>query len=122
SETSPAATLNGPGARRVGSVGRPIDGVEVRILDEQGSPLPPDETGQIAIRGHNVMKGYWGRPDATAEAITPDGWFLTGDLGRVDADGFVYVVGRLKDMIIRGGLNVYPREVEEVLHRHPDVV
>ncbi|HWV86182.1 MAG TPA: long-chain fatty acid--CoA ligase [Capillimicrobium sp.] len=122
SETSPAATLNGPGARRVGSVGRPIDGVEVRILDEHGQVVPPDETGQIAIRGHNVMKGYWRRPDATAEAITADGWFLTGDLGRIDEDGFVYVVGRLKDLIIRGGLNVYPREVEEVLHRHPDVV
>jgi long-chain acyl-CoA synthetase len=121
SETSPAATLNRPGASRVGSVGRPIDGVEVRAVDEHGEALPAGETGQLAIRGHNVMKGYWGRPDATAAAITPEGWFLTGDLGEVDEDGFVYVVGRLKDMIIRGGLNIYPREVEEVLHRHPAV-
>jgi long-chain acyl-CoA synthetase len=121
SETSPAATLNRPDARRVGSVGRPIDGVEVRVLDDAGEPLPTGEVGQLAIRGHNVMKGYWRRPGATAAAITPEGWFLTGDLGRVDEDGYVYVVGRLKDMIIRGGLNVYPREVEEVLHRHPAV-
>ncbi len=121
SETSPAATLNRPGAIRPGSVGRPIDGVEVQAMGDDIEPLPAGETGQLAIRGHNVMKGYWRRPDATAAAITPAGWFLTGDLGRVDDDGFVYVVGRLKDMIIRGGLNVYPREVEEVLHRHPAV-
>jgi long-chain acyl-CoA synthetase len=121
SETSPAATLNRPGSMRVGSVGRPIDGVEVRAVDDDNEGLPAGETGQLAIRGHNVMKGYWRRPDATAAAITPEGWFLTGDLGRVDEDGFVYVVGRLKDMIIRGGMNIYPREVEEVLHRHPAV-
>jgi long-chain acyl-CoA synthetase len=121
SETSPAATLNRPGAIRAGSVGRPIEGVEVRAVGEAGEGLPAGETGQLAIRGHNVMKGYWRRPDATAAAITPEGWFLTGDLGRVDEDGYVYVVGRLKDMIIRGGLNIYPREVEEVLHRHPAV-
>ena len=121
SETSPAATLNRPGESRAGSVGRPIDGVEVRAVGDDGVALPVGETGQLAIRGHNVMKGYWRRPDATAAAITPEGWFLTGDLGRVDEDGYVYVVGRLKDMIIRGGLNIYPREVEEVLHRHPAV-
>jgi long-chain acyl-CoA synthetase len=121
SETSPAATLNRPGATRVGSVGRPIDGVEVRAVGDDGEPLPAGETGQLAIRGHNVMKGYWRRPEATAKAITADGWFLTGDLGQVDEDGFVFVVGRLKDMIIRGGMNIYPREVEEVLHRHPAV-
>ncbi len=121
SETSPAATLNRPGAARVGSVGKPIEGVEVQVVGEDGKELPAGETGQLAIRGHNVMKGYWRRPEATAEAITPDGWFLSGDLGRLDEDGYVYVVGRLKDMIIRGGLNIYPREVEEVLHRHPAV-
>jgi long-chain acyl-CoA synthetase len=121
SETSPAATLNRPGASRAGSVGRPIQGVEVRAVGDEGEGLPVGETGQLAIRGHNVMKGYWRRPEATAAAITPEGWFLTGDLGRVDDDGYVYVIGRLKDMIIRGGLNVYPREVEEVLHRHPAV-
>jgi long-chain acyl-CoA synthetase len=121
SETSPAATLNRPGATRAGSVGRPIEGVEVRVVGDEGEGLAAGETGQLAIRGHNVMKGYWRRPEATAAAITPEGWFLTGDLGRVDDDGYVYVIGRLKDMIIRGGLNVYPREVEEVLHRHPAV-
>jgi long-chain acyl-CoA synthetase len=121
SETSPAATLNRPDARRAGSVGRPIEGVGVRVLDDAGEPVPAGEVGELAIRGHNVMKGYWRRPEETAAAITPEGWFLTGDLGRVDEDGYVYVVGRLKDMIIRGGLNVYPREVEEVLHRHPAV-
>jgi long-chain acyl-CoA synthetase len=121
SETSPAATLNRPGATRAGSVGRPIQGVEVCAVGDEGEGLPAGETGQLAIRGHNVMKGYWRRPEATAAAITPEGWFLTGDLGRVDDDGYVYVIGRLKDMIIRGGLNVYPREVEEVLHRHPAV-
>ncbi|HEY8583704.1 MAG TPA: AMP-binding protein, partial [Capillimicrobium sp.] len=122
SETSPAATFNRPGARRVGSVGRPIRGVEVTIVGEHGDPLPPGADGQIAIRGHNVMKGYWRREEATRAAITTDGWFLSGDLGRRDEDGFVYVIGRLKDLIIRGGLNVYPREVEEVMHQHPDVV
>jgi long-chain acyl-CoA synthetase len=121
SETSPAATLNRPGAVRAGSVGRPIEGVEIEVFGDDGVALPVGETGQLAVRGHNVMKGYWRRPDATAAAITPEGWFLTGDLGQVDEDGYVYVVGRLKDMIIRGGLNIYPREIEEVLHRHPAV-
>ncbi len=122
SETSPATTLNRPERNRVGSVGRPIEGVEVRILGEDGEQLARGQTGEIAIRGHNVMKGYWRREQATAEAIDAEGWFKTGDLGRVDEDGYLYVVGRLKDMIIRGGLNVYPREVEEVLHRHPSVL
>jgi long-chain acyl-CoA synthetase len=83
--------------------------------------LPTGEVGEIAIRGHNVMKGYWRREAATREAI-PDGWFRTGDLGRRDADGYFYVVDRKKDLIIRGGYNVYPREVEEVIYEHPDVV
>jgi long-chain acyl-CoA synthetase len=121
SETSPAATLNRPEANRPGSVGRPIEGVEVAVFDDDGAALPPGEVGQLAVRGHNVMKGYWRRPDATAAAVTPAGWFLTGDLGRADEDGYLYVVGRLKDMIIRGGLNIYPREIEEVLHGHPAV-
>ena len=123
SETSPATALSRPGAgHRPGSVGKPIPGVEVRILDDGGDEVPAGAIGQIAIRGHNVMKGYWRRQEATELAITEDGWFLTGDLGRIDEEGFLYVVGRLKEMIIRGGLNVYPREVEEVLHDHPDVL
>jgi long-chain acyl-CoA synthetase len=80
----------------------------------------PDAVGEIAIKGHNIMKGYYGRPDATTEAIQ-DGWFRSGDLGRRDADGWYYIVDRSKDMIIRGGYNVYPREIEEVLHEHPAV-
>ncbi|MGT2463691.1 AMP-binding enzyme [Sinomonas atrocyanea] len=85
-----------------------------------GEDVPQGEVGEIAVRGHNIMKGYWKRPDATAEAIR-DGWFLTGDMGRVDADGCYSIVDRKKDLIIRGGYNVYPREVEEVLYEHPAV-
>jgi long-chain acyl-CoA synthetase len=121
-ETSPVATINSYEPRPLGSIGRPIRGVEVTVVDDQGKELPSDEVGEIVIRGHNVMKGYWGDPEATREAIDPDGWFHSGDLGRRDRDGFLYVVGRIKDMINRGGLNVYPREIEEVLHEHPDVL
>jgi len=121
SETSPVASFNHPDKpRKPGSVGTPIEGVEMRLFDNEGGPVPPGEVGEIAIRGHNVMKGYWGKPEATAEAI-PDGWFRTGDLGRVDADGYYFIVDRKKEMIIRGGYNVYPREIEEALHEHPAV-
>jgi len=92
----------------------------MRLVGNDGADVPAGEVGEIAIRGHNVMKGYWGRPEATAEAI-PDGWFRTGDLARVDEDGYYYIVDRKKEMIIRGGYNVYPREIEEVLHEHPAV-
>jgi long-chain acyl-CoA synthetase len=120
SETSPVASFNKPEGRKVGSIGTPVEGVEMRIVDDDGNELPPGEVGEIAIKGHNVMKGYLGRPDATADAIR-DGWFHTGDLGKVDEDGFFFIVDRKKDMIIRGGYNVYPREVEEVLYEHPAV-
>jgi long-chain acyl-CoA synthetase len=121
SETSPVASFNHPDkVRKPGSIGTPIAGVEMRLIDADGADVPPGEVGEIAIRGHNVMKGYWGRPDATAEAIQ-DGWFRTGDLARVDEDGYYYIVDRKKDLIIRGGYNVYPREIEEVLYEHPDV-
>jgi long-chain acyl-CoA synthetase len=117
SETSPIASFNQPSReRKPGSIGTPVDGVEMRLLD------PHDGVGEIAIRGHNVMKGYWKRPDATAAAIDGDGWFRTGDLARVDGDGYFFIVDRSKDMIIRGGYNVYPRELEEVLHEHPAVL
>src|SRR5258708_22814378 len=92
----------------------------MRLIDDEGNTVPDGETGEIAIRGHNVMKGYWNKPEATAEAIT-DGWFRTGDMARVDSDGYYYIVDRKKDLIIRGGYNVYPREIEEVLHEHPAV-
>ena len=124
SETSPVASFSPYGEPvRVGSIGRPIPGVEMKLLrpgtwDEV--EWEPDAVGEIAIKGHNIMKGYYGRPDATDDAIK-DGWFRSGDLGKRDEDGFYYIVDRSKDMIIRGGYNVYPREVEEVLMTHPDV-
>ena len=117
SETSPVASFNQPDReRKPGSIGTPVDGVDMKLLDPG-----EDGIGEIAIRGHNVMKGYWNRPDATTEAIDADGWFRTGDLARVDEDGFFFIVDRSKDMIIRGGYNVYPREIEEVLYEHPAV-
>lgn len=118
SETSPAVCFNHPEAtRKVGSIGTPIEGVQMRIADDADNERPVGALGEIQVRGHNIMKGYWNLPDATAAAIK-DGWFHTGDIGRVDADGFYYIVDRKKDLIIRGGYNVYPREVEEVLHEH----
>jgi long-chain acyl-CoA synthetase len=109
------------GGRKAGSIGTPIDGVEMRVVDADGAELPQGEVGEIAIRGHNIMKGYWNKPEATAEAVSADGWFRTGDMGRVDEDGYYYIVDRKKDLIIRGGYNVYPREIEEVLYEHPAV-
>jgi long-chain acyl-CoA synthetase len=125
SETSPTATTNQPHfGVRPGTVGHPIWGVEVEIarpeVESAVELLPAGELGEIVVRGHNVFAGYLGRPDATAAAVV-DGWFRTGDLGTKDADGFVTIVDRKKDMIIRGGFNVYPREVEEALARHPSV-
>jgi long-chain acyl-CoA synthetase len=122
SETSPAASFNKPDReRKAGSIGTPVEGVEMKVVDDAGNDLPPGERGEILIRGHNVMKGYWNRPDATAHAIDADGWFRTGDIATVDDDGYFFIVDRKKDMIIRGGYNVYPREIEEVLHEHPGV-
>jgi long-chain acyl-CoA synthetase len=121
SETSPVASFNHPDRpRKAGSIGTPIAGVEMRVVDDSGADVPQGEVGEIAIRGHNVMKGYWGKPEATAAAI-PDGWFRTGDLARMDEDGYFFIVDRKKEMIIRGGYNVYPREIEEALHEHPAV-
>lgn len=116
SETSPVASFNhADRGRKPGSIGTPIAGVEMALREVT------DGVGEIVIRGHNVMKGYWGRPEATAEAIDADGWFRSGDLARVDDDGFYFIVDRKKDLIIRGGYNVYPREVEELLYEHPAV-
>ena len=121
SETSPVASFNHPDRpRKPGTIGQAIAGVEMRVQDNAGVPLPPGEVGEIAIRGHNVMKGYWRRP-AETEAVMTDGWFCTGDLGQIDDEGYFSIVDRKKDMIIRGGLNVYPREIEEVLYEHPAV-
>ena len=122
SETSPIATFNRVDRpRRPGSIGLPVWGVGVRIVRDDGSEADDGEPGEIVIRGHNVMKGYFRRPEATAAAIDAQGWFRTGDIGTRDADGYFYVVDRKKDMIIRGGFNVYPRELEEVLLTHPAV-
>ncbi len=121
SETSPVASFNHPDrVRKPGTIGQPISGVEMRVQDDQGKPVRQGEVGEIAVRGHNVMRGYWRRPAETAEVVV-DGWFRTGDLGRVDDEGYFSIVDRKKDMIIRGGFNIYPREVEEVLYEHPAV-
>ncbi|GAA4109423.1 long-chain fatty acid--CoA ligase [Knoellia locipacati] len=122
SETSPVASFNLPGReRKPGTIGLAIPGCEMRVVDLDGTEVAHGEVGEIAIRGDNVMKGYWGNPEATAEAI-PDGWFRTGDLATQDDEGYFTIVDRKKDMILRGGMNVYPREVEEVIYQHPDVL
>jgi long-chain acyl-CoA synthetase len=121
SETSPIVSFNRVDeVRKPGSIGTPVDGVEVRMLDAEGNEVPRGQVGELSVRGHCVMKGYWENPEATAAAI-PDGWFRTGDLARVDEDGLIFIVDRKKDVILRGGYNVYPREVEEVLYEHPAV-
>ena len=122
SETSPVASFNHPDReRKPGSIGTPIEGVEMQVWDDDGNEVPQGEVGEIVIRGHNIMKGYWNRPDANREAITEDGWFRTGDMAKMDEDGYFFIVDRKKDLIIRGGYNVYPREIEEVLYEHPAV-
>jgi long-chain acyl-CoA synthetase len=121
SETSPVATFNYlEGDLIPGSIGQPAQGVEARVMDADGNLLGPDEDGEIVIRGHNIMKGYYRKPEATAEAMR-GGWFHTGDIGKQDARGNFYIVDRLKDMILRGGYNVYPREIEEVLMQHESI-
>jgi long-chain acyl-CoA synthetase len=121
SETSPIASFNHPDKeRKAGSIGTPIEGVEMRLVDDDGNEVDEDEVGEIQIKGHNIMKGYWNNEEATKEAIK-DGWFATGDMGKVDDDGYYFIVDRKKELIIRGGYNVYPREVEEVLYEHPAV-
>jgi long-chain acyl-CoA synthetase len=122
SETSPVASFNHPDKeRKPGSIGTPIEGVEMKLVDDDGNDVEAGEVGEIVIKGHNIMKGYWNRPDATEEAIK-DGWFYSGDMGKVDEDGYFSIVDRKKELIIRGGYNVYPREVEEVLYEHPAVL
>jgi len=123
SETASSCSFNRPGDRRVLSIGKPLWGVTMRVGDASDLPLPPgrENVGEILIRGHNVMKGYLGRPEATAETLR-GGWLHSGDLGYVDSDGFFFIVDRAKDLVIRGGYNVYPREIEEVLYAHPDIV
>jgi len=121
SETSPVASFNSRGAKKPGSIGTPLWGIEFRLVDADGKVVTEiDKPGEICIKGHNVMKGYYKRPEATAESIS-DGWFRTGDIATRDSDDYYFIVDRKKDMLIRGGFNVYPREVEEVLYGHPAV-
>jgi len=121
SESSPVASFNRPDReRKPGSIGIPVEGVEMKVVDDDGNDVAQGEVGEIVIRGHNVMKGYWNKPDATAETLI-DGWLHTGDMAKIDEDGYFFIVDRKKDLIIRGGYNVYPREIEEVLYEHPAV-
>ena len=110
-----------PSQRKVGSPGRPV-GCEAKIIGKNGEELPRGVQGEIMVRGDNVMKGYWRAPEITARAVEPDGWLHTGDLGHMDEDGFVFVTGRLKEIIIKGGENIAPREIDEALYRHPAVL
>jgi long-chain acyl-CoA synthetase len=122
SETSPVATFSRPELpMKPGSIGVPVDGVECRLVNDAGEVVGVGEVGELQITGPNVMKGYWRNPEATAKAIDEDGWFSSGDMAKVDEDGFYFIVDRKKDLIIRGGYNVYPREIEEVLYEHPAV-
>ena len=121
SETSPIASFNHPDReRKPGSIGTPIEGCEMKLADDDGNEVAIGEIGEILIKGTNVMKGYLNQPEATAEAIK-DGWFASGDMAKIDEDGYYFIVDRKKELIIRGGYNVYPREIEEVLYEHPAV-
>jgi long-chain acyl-CoA synthetase len=121
SESSPVASFNHPDReRKPGSIGTPLAGVEMKVVDDDDADVAQGDVGEILIRGHNVMKGYWRRPEDTTETIR-DGWLHTGDMGREDEDGYFFIVDRKKELIIRGGYNVYPREIEEVLYEHPAV-
>ncbi|MBU1170405.1 MAG: long-chain fatty acid--CoA ligase [Proteobacteria bacterium] len=122
SETCPVAAFNHVNKKRKpGSVGTPIWGISIKLFDKENKEVPQGEVGEIVIQGHNVMKGYYKKPEATAEAFQSTSWFHTGDLGKKDDEGYLYIIDRVKDMIIRGGFNVYPREIEEVLLTHPAV-
>jgi long-chain acyl-CoA synthetase len=121
-ETSPVVTVNPRyGNHKAGTVGLPLPGVEIKIVDDDESKLPAPEIGEVCVRGENVMAGYYKRPEETKAAFTADGWLKTGDLGFVDADGYLTLVDRKKDMIIVRGMNVYPQDVESVLIEHPAV-
>ena len=121
SETAPVVSFNQlQKPSKPGTVGLPVFGVDVRCVDDDGRPVATGERGEIVVRGPNVMKGYYNRPEATDEVMR-HGWFHTGDIGVIDEDGYLSIVDRKKDMILRGGFNVYPRELEEVLMTHPAV-
>ena len=120
-ETSPAAHISLPWASKLGTVGQALPEVETRIVDTSGAVLPAGQDGEVHLRGPNIMRGYHGMPEATAKVLDSDGWFRTGDMGQLDSDGYLSITGRIKEMLIVGGENVFPREVESVLEAHPDV-
>jgi len=121
-ESSPGGTMNRPGmAYKTGSAGPAIPGTELKIFDEDGNELPANSTGEIRMKGPHVMQGYYNKPEVTAQTIT-DGWLRTGDVGHLDDDGYLFITERIKDMIIRGGENIYPRDIEEVLYEHPKIL
>lgn len=123
-ETSPTVSItrpDDPPAKRIQTVGRPLPGVEVMILGENGEALPAESVGELTVRGFNVMQGYFRQPSVTSAAMTPEGFFRTGDLAMIDAEGYLHIVGRLSDVIIRGGYNVHPREIEDLMRSHPAV-
>ncbi|ENX14595.1 hypothetical protein F894_00961 [Acinetobacter sp. CIP 51.11] len=123
SETSPTATFNPPLSRRFsGTIGLPLAGTEILILNDEGKPVELNQAGEIAIRGPQVMKGYWQQPEATAQVFTKDGYFLTGDIGCMDEQGYITILDRKKDMILVSGFNVYPNELEGVLSKHPNIL
>ncbi|MCC7350446.1 MAG: AMP-binding protein [Phycisphaerales bacterium] len=121
SETSPVVALNSPREHRAGSVGKPLSSVQVKITDEAGNALSTDEIGEVWLKGPMIMKGYFNLPRETAAALTADGYLRTGDLGRLDRDGFLYITGRKKEMISIAGEKVYPREIEDILLKHPEI-
>jgi long-chain acyl-CoA synthetase len=122
-ETAPIVALSMPWAHKAGSVGQVIPNVQVKTVAEDGSDVPVGtDGGEVWIKGDCVMKGYYNKPDLTAEVITPDGWFKTGDIGRIDEEGYLYITGRKKDMIIMAGEKVFPREIEDAIKQHPAVL
>ncbi|MFT3930959.1 MAG: AMP-binding protein [Spongiibacteraceae bacterium] len=121
SETSPVVTANPPGSVQIGTVGKPLPDTEIKVIDAQGNSLPMGERGELCVRGPQVMQGYWQKPEETALVLSSDGWFRTGDIAVIQADGYVRIVDRLKDMIVVSGFNVYPNEVEAVARKHPSV-
>ena len=122
SETAAMATVNTLAERRLGTIGPPMIGTEMKVVDDMGGELPSGEEGELLIRGPQVMQGYWQRDDATAEVLGEDGWFHSGDVAIIEYDGKIRIVDRLKDMVLVSGFNVYPNEIENVVFTHPDVV
>lgn len=120
-ETSPVVAVNRPRSNRIGTIGLPLPDVEVAVRNEQGQDLPAGQVGELCVRGDLVMEGYYRAPEMTTEVLSSDGWFRTGDLATIDEDGYIRIVGRLKDLIVDSGENIYPREIEEVLMRHPAI-